>query len=80
MVGRIDGQVPAVAVREPSRAADPRPDALPFATDREVGRGGLVPVTNAVVAIAPTRDGKLLTVSRVVRDRSYTLVLARRFN
>ena len=47
--------------------------------DRTFGRGGLVPVAGAVLSIAPTGDGKVLTVSRVARDRRYTLVLARRF-
>jgi uncharacterized delta-60 repeat protein len=48
--------------------------------DPAFGRGGLVPVANLVVSIAPTADGKVLTVSRMAHDGTFTLFLARRFD
>jgi cell division transport system permease protein len=40
----------------------------------------LVWVANLVVSIAPTTDGKLLTVSRTAHHGTFTLFLARRFD
>jgi hypothetical protein len=55
-----------------------RLDGATGALDPAFGRGGLVPVGNLVVAIAPTADDKLLTVSRTAHSGAFTLFLARR--
>jgi uncharacterized delta-60 repeat protein len=55
-------------------------DGATGALDPAFGRGGLVPVANLVVSIAPTADGKVLTVSRTAHDGTFTLFLARRFD
>lgn len=44
--------------------------------DSTFGHGGLVPVSGLVTGIAVASDGKLITVSRVVRDGRTTLFLS----